>query len=104
MSKISLYQGAPTTSAASVKTSGKDGTIDAFAIHNTDGVTATTVEGWLDVTGAAGAVDATKVFSVSVSSGATETGPMVNQAFPKGAKIYLKADPATATVTISGRE
>lgn len=104
MSKILYYQGTPTTSAAAVKTSSKDGAIDAFAIHNTDASTATVVEGWLDVTGAGGAVDGTKVFSVSVSAGDTVTGPMVNQAFKKDAKIYLSADPATATVTISGRE
>lgn len=103
MSNKIFYQGQPGASSAVVDTATKDGIIDAVTAHNPDG-TDRDLDVWLDASGSGGAVDATKVYSGTVATGATETIPIGGHAFPKGAKIYLQSSSAdTLTVTISGR-
>jgi hypothetical protein len=102
--KTIYFQGQPTTTASVVATGKRNGgEIFALTAHNASG-SSVTLDVWIDVTGSYGAVDRTKVASVSIAAGAVEDIAEARHAFPKGAKLHLKADALAAlTVTVTGR-
>ena len=104
MSKINIFQGQAPNAVGAAYTATIDTTIDAASVCNTSGA-GVDLSVWLDPAGAASG-NANKVYDALTIAAHTAVplSLLINQAIPKGGKLYLLASAATSlTVIVAGR-